>query len=269
MIYIQYPSGSHGNFLKLLINELASAKVIDDADSNTYDKFIYGDDCFCLAEHIIDSDISSCNIVNIIVEPKSYLKYFTMCVSRTARLNIDIDELTQDTFNKIKLHPILSHFTKSLSEISSKTTGNVEPKFIREWFRLCFFDNNGETITKFIQPNHRQDARFNINFESFYDGSILSKATEVCNAFGIPVLPNETIYQRLVDFKTNNKYYDTDKNVNQIIGAIDNGTDLYFKTNLLEQACINNHLSTLYNVEPLLENTYFSNTSQIRNIYKL
>jgi hypothetical protein len=265
MIYIQFPSGSHGHFLKLLINRLAGvgAGCVD----GVYHRAVYSSDCVCDTRHFVDPDCDPSRIVNIVVKPDSYLKFFTMCVTRTANLNIELDTLHINTVQKVRTHPILNNFLLSLETIADTTTGNVEPCYIREWVRLCFFNNN--TIDKFISVNNHKDAIYNVDFEAFYDNSIVDVAIDICNHFKLPVALTDEIYNDLAKFRTDNRYFFTDHKVAKILNAIDTCTEMEFQTNLIEQAWIDNYLQIKYNKDPLLVNSYFTNVKEITNAYNI
>jgi hypothetical protein len=112
------------------------------------------------------------SVVNIRVGPTSYLKYFAVCLNRTSGQNITIDNLHVNTFDQISKHSVLFDFAKSLAAITGKIEGDIEPQFLREWVRLCFFANNGDTITQFIQPDVVSQAKYVVDFhngEKFYD----------------------------------------------------------------------------------------------------
>jgi len=219
---------------------------------------------------LLDTDIDFDSMVNIRVQPSSYLKYFAVCLNRTSGQNITIDDLHVDTFDKISKHSVLFDFVKSLAAITGQTQGDVEPQFLREWLRLCFFANNGDTITQFIRPNIIAQAKYFVDFESFYDGTILDRCASILDSMNIPVTRNSNLEMYLRDFKQKNLYHDIDLNINHMITAINNGiwADLS-NTNLLQQAWIDNYLVEQYNVDPLLRNEYFKDTVELVKEYKL
>lgn len=267
MIYIQYPSGSHGSFLKLLVNELAGVTV--QCNHTVYDDAVYPANYVCESAHFIDNSVISNNVVNIAVRPESYLKYFTMCATRTAKLNIDLDSLHIDTVSKLQKHPILSQFLTSLFAIAVNEPTSISKKYLREWFRLCFFNNDGSNIHKFIQANNRKDAALTVDFESFYNGNIINEAVNICNHFGICATVNDSTYQRINDFRNSIRHYYTDHHVNQIIKSINCQVPFEFKTNIIEQAWIDNYLQANYNKDLLLIDSYFTNTNDILSTYNL
>ncbi len=219
---------------------------------------------------LLDTDIDFDSMVNIRVQPSSYLKYFAVCLNRTSGQNITIDDLHVDTFDKISKHSVLFDFVKSLTAITGQTQGDVEPQFLREWARLCFFANHGDTITQFIRPNIITQAKYFVDFESFYDGTILDRCASILDSMNIPVTRPGNLEKYLADFKQKNLYHDIDLNINTILDAIDNQllVDLS-QTNVLQQAWIDNYLVEQYNVDPLLKNEYFANTMKLVTEYNL
>ena len=72
MISIVYPSGAHGSFLKLLLNAMAGVDYTM-ANSSVYDFTTFnGETIFTATDRY--ADVKSSNIINIRVDPKSYLK---------------------------------------------------------------------------------------------------------------------------------------------------------------------------------------------------
>lgn len=276
MKYIVYPSGSHGNFLRLLLNEMSGC----DArlpDSMVYDGVEYLTTPSFSAFHqvaaiqkLFQTEVDYDSMINIKVRPTSYLKYFAVCLNRTSGQFITVENLHVNTFDQISQHSVLFDFVKSLAVISGKSQGDVEPRFLREWFRLCFFANNGDTITQFIQPNIIPRAKFAVDFESFYDGTIVTTCENILDAMDMPITKSNMIAQYLDDFKQKNLYFDIDLNINNILQAIDNHdwADLS-ATNWLQQAWIDNYLVDKYNVDPLLRDDYFADTLELINEYKL
>jgi hypothetical protein len=208
--------------------------------------------------------------INIRVTPSSYLKYFAVCLNRTSGHNITAENLGENIFDNLIKHSIISHFIPSLTLISGKTHGDVENKFVREWIRLCFFANDGQTITQFLKPNVCDTSDFVIDFESFYDGTIIQHCLDICDSLGIRATISQRIYQHIEKFTQGNLYFDIDRCMPSIIDAIDKKqlVDLS-QTNIIQQAWIDNHLVEKYNIDPLLRNEYFANTLELINQYNL
>jgi hypothetical protein len=269
LFFILYPSGSHGSFLKLLLNTLVGNEA-DEINGIVYDTVTYRRPCTFNATHKLTTSVDPDRVINIRVDPKSYLKYFAVCLNRTSGNNILVEDLSVDTFKKIKQHSIFSFFADSLATISGSTVEDVEPKYLREWIRLCFFANNGDTITKFILPNVLTNSKYIIDFESFYNGTILDQCRRICNDNKLPTCNDNKLMDYIEQFITNNQYYTIDQNMPKIISAIGQ-TELVdlSNTNILQQAWIDNYLVTQYNINPLLKNDYFTDTKELTKAYKI
>ena len=229
------------------------------------------DDVEYLAARVFKSTHSDdfTSAIKIRVRQPSYLKYFAMCINRTATLNFSIEDLGIDIFEKAKHHPTLKYFIESLSKISGQTNGNVEPKYVREWLRLCFFANHGTTIEQLVSLKLR-DNDYIIDFESFYDGSILRHCCQIYKNLNLTISNIEVVTQLIEQFPKKLVYGSIDLNINQILGAIDSNTNFDLSsTNLLQQAWIDNYLVDNYNIDPYLKNDYFHSTQELRKAYNL
>ena len=267
LYFIFYPSGSHGSFLKLLLNTIVGNQA-DNTNNIIYDDVIYRQPCVFDATHHLTTSVNPERVINIRVNPMSYLKYFAVCLNRTSGHDILIDDLSIDTFEKIKKHSVISHFADSLATISGRTTGNVEIKYLREWVRLCFFANNGNTITQFISPNVLANSKYVVDFESFYNGTALDECNRICNDIGLPTSNQDVLTEYINVFIKNNRYFAIDQDMPKIVSAIDNSDSVDLgNTNILQQAWIDNYLETKYNVTLLSKNEYFSNTKELIKVY--
>jgi len=269
MYYILYPPGSHGNFLKLLLNSLVGNQI-NNIESAVYDNVVYHNPCLFETAFTLKDNIVFSNCINIQINSNSYLKYFAMCFNRVSDHDMLIENLSIDTFEKIKKHSIISFFSDSLSRVSGNDHGDVEPKFLREWMRLCFFENNGETITKFISPSTCMYSKYTVDFESFYDGTILDQCKKICFDLGLKIDQNKKFHNLLNHFIENNRYYSIDQTIPNILSAIDQHqcVDLTH-TNILQQAWIDNYLATNYNVNPYCKNEYFVDTKELVEAYQI
>jgi hypothetical protein len=268
-MFILYPSGSHGNFLKLLLHELIGISAKGN-DSVVYDNVKYSKPPTFFAVQKLPLDTDANSVINIRIKPESYLKYFAMCINRTAGQGIIPDDLVKNTFEQVNRHSILCGFVQSLQTISGKSHGDVEKKFLREWFRLCFFADNGASITKFIETSLCSNSKFVVDFESFYDGSIIDHCVKICAELDLPMSINSKISGYISEFKKNNLYFDIDLDIESILQSIkkQNVFDLS-QTNVLQQAWIDNCLVNMYNIDPLLQNEYFANTMDLIEAYQL
>ena len=269
--YIVYPGGSHGNFLKFLLNTLSNIPT-HKIKLDVYDNVVYLNNpvfLHCLDIRRIPNGHPH---ISIKVQRTSYLKYFAICLNRTSGNFISIEELGSNTFKKIESHIILKYFSKKLSEISNKKSGDVESKHIRQWLQFCFFANRGMGITGIIAPTLTNTSIYTVDFESFYDGTILNKCYQIYKLLGLDINPAgiNKAKELVKEFPTKVKYYNIDSPIDKIIYSINN--NIYFdlsSTNLLQQAWIDNYLVEKYHIEPFITNQYFSNTHDLIGAYKL
>ena len=264
MIDIIYPSGSHGNFLTFLLNYQAGVESNYD-NSIVYDKVSYGQDQIFFSFHKKYSYPS--NIINIFVDQHSYLKWMTMCFSRTSGINLCIDSMHCDTFNTISKNIVLAPLIKSLSVISKRTTGNVEKKYLREWARLCLFDNN--TILPILKDSTIEFPDYKFNFNWFYDPTTLKlKCIEIFNLFDIKIANDITpLFNK---FYEHNKYKNINITPEKIISALIDKRNIKIPNlNFLQEAWIDSWLVNNCQITPLLPDQYFSNTFDMINQYDL
>lgn len=265
MIDVVYPSGSHGSFLALLLNSMSGIYGKNFQHLAIYDNVEY---CAAPIFRAVHHNTST-PAVKIKVYQPSYLKYFAMCLNRTSGLNFLIDDIGFNMFEKIKQHSILKFFAKSLTEISGQTEGNVESKYVREWFRACFFADYGMTIQQFtLSKENKGD--YTIDFESFYNGSILEHCYQIYQKFNLSIIDLKVAEDLVKQFPKKLIYFSIDLDINQILTAIDKNISFDLSnTNLLQQAWIDNYLVIRYNIDPLLSNEYFLDTQELRKAYNL
>jgi hypothetical protein len=178
-----------------------------------------------------------------------------------------MDSMHYDTFNKISKNTVLTPLIKSLSVISNRTTGNVEKKYLREWARLCLFNNN--TIIPILNDSEIDLPDYKFNFNWFYDPTILKlKCVEIFKLFDIKIINDIT--QLFDKFYEHNKY----KNINivpeKIISALIDKRDIKIPNlNFLQEAWIDSWLVNNCQITPVLPDQYFSTTFDMINQYDL
>lgn len=270
---IVYPSGSHGNFLAALLNTITGVQA-NNLGHMIYDQTTYSQARNFVPVHcmnLLDAGTLAThdNTINICVHPGSYLKYASVCLNRTSGVDIQLETLNNNTFNKLKEHVIFSQLLESLSTISGRTAGNVEFKDLREWARLCLFADNGKTITQWISDTELTDADYTFNFEWFYNAdTLLEKTTELANQLGLTVVA--TGEELLPDFYRNNRYRNIDVETNWIIESIQDRREVDItNTNFFQEAYIDNWLVDTYQVDPLYRNEYFTNTQDLIKAYNI
>lgn len=202
--------------------------------------------------------------IKIGVHPASFLKYLAMCVSRTAGQDLRLEDLDVDTHNKLRSHPIMRWFIPDLDHISA---GPVTAAKLRDWARLCFFADHGRTIQGFIKVSTDVDAAYNIDFESFYDGSVIDWCVETLKDLGLDADPDRA--QTLLDsFKYNNRYFLIDKPVQAVLQSIKDRADVDIpELNWLQEGYIDACLQQEFGVEPMDLAQYWSHTRDLYLAY--
>jgi hypothetical protein len=268
MIEIVYPSGSHGSFLNFLLNSLSGVKCEHNNES-IYDRVRFYSNTNFIARHKITNSPNIRGRINIVVDPNSYLKYIILCLSRTAGYDFLIKDFNKNTFDKLERHVIFKSFITSLSVISGKSSGSVDFQYLREWARLCFFAQQGDTITQILKPSLVNNPDCTFNFEWFYNPILLiQKCHDITDAFNIT--PSKNILPLLDNFYAQNRYKYVDVYTDLIINSIKNKKSMHISnTNFFQEAWIDNWLVENYNIDPLLRNNYFVNTLEIVDQYNL
>ena len=208
---------------------------------------------------------SHCDIY-IDVNKQSYLKYLITLVNRAGGINLKIEELHTNTFNKIQSHVALNFFKKSLENVSGKTNGDVSVGVLREWFRLCFFANNGKTIADYI--GNKPENCYIVDFEIFFSQiKIKNCAVDIINHFNLK--PQVVDIDDVIDEFFNKKYYKNHINTDNVKNSIQQNQNIGLNLNLIEQAWLDNWLVEQYNIHPQLSNEYFNNTQDLIDFYNL
>ena len=174
MIKIVYPSGAHGNFLAYILNVICG-KEIPIFKHNVYDAMILsesGKEINGALPHNFDMFMGihqwdGINAINIKVDEKDYFKYLTMILSRTSGLNIDLDNLEYDTFNKLEKHSVFNYFLNKLRSLSNQQYGDVPRGILREWIRVSFIEDN--ITIQSIKKHSESPSSYDIGFDIFYD----------------------------------------------------------------------------------------------------
>lgn len=207
--------------------------------------------------------------IYINVDRASYLKFFITNINRISGVNLVIEDLHQDTFKKIKKHRSLQFFEKSLKVISNQTDGDVPKMFIREWFRLCFIVDNYKTLQEYNKNyNNISTNCYVVDFETFFSRSKIQQiAVDILNRFEVDIV-NDNIDNIITEF-FNRQYYKNHIDVNLLKQNIIEKNNVVLNLNLVEQAWLDNWLVEQYNIDPRLDNEYFSNTIDLINFYKL
>jgi hypothetical protein len=256
---ISYPSGAFGNFLSYLLNYMIVGQ------RHTVDEFVYD---FAVSKVKFFTPIhknDNC-AVYINVSNDSYLKFLVTNINRTRSIDLVIDELHVDTFNKVRSHHTLCFFEKSLIEISKKSNGDVSIGHIREWLRLCFFANSCKTITEYI--GSKPTNCYTVDFETFFDrNSITQCAADILKHFNFEIAIDNI--DDVVDEFFSKQRYRNHIDTDDLKKFIQKNQNIPLNLNIVEQAWLDNWLFDEYSVDPVLRDEYFSNTKELIDFYNL
>ena len=259
-INIGYPAGAFGNFLSYLLNYVASGKR-NAVKESVYD-FVTSDVTYFTTK---DSIINNSKVY-INVESDSYLKYLVTNINRTGGIDLILEDLHIDTFDKIRSHQSLCFFEDSLKNISGQVGGNVSIRLLREWLRLCFFTNNGKTITEYIGPKPQNC--YVVDFETFFSRDKIKNCVfETIKSFDLTILVNDI--DDVIDEFFSKQYYKNHVNTNNLTNAIQKNQNISLNLNLVEQAWLDNWLVEQYKIDPRLCDDYFNSTKELIDFYNL
>lgn len=267
-IPIVYPPGAHGQFLSMLLNRLSG--VPSETTEDVYDRTQYHAPRHFGGIHFPDNRPGPAGIT-ISVDSPDIPKYFLICLHRTCGLGHNVNQYHLQTFDKVNQHPMLAGFRQDLERISGQTLGDVPTRYIREWFRLCFLDNDYRSIRAWLNQCYNPQADFVVNFSTFYD---LNALKDVCERIMTHYdLLNETLdviaplHARFLD-NNPDRYYGED--FPDILLAL---TQLHDKNiqgiDVLAQARIDHYLAKTHGVDPLLRDEYFDSLAEIYQTYGL
>jgi hypothetical protein len=256
---ISYPSGAFGNFLAYLLNYIVSGQRYI-VDEDVYD-FAQSEVTLFKARHAMDN----CDVY-INVSTESYLKFLITNVNRINGTDLIIEDLQFNTFDKIRSHRTLNYFEKSLTTISGKTQGDVSPKYIREWLRLCFFSNNAEVISTYV--GNKPKASYVLDFDLFFSkNSIKHFAIDILNYFDFDIKVHN--FDDIIEEFFSKQRYKNHIDTNSLKKSIQKNQNILLNLNIFEQAWLDNWLVEQYNIDPVLTDGYFNSTKDLINFYKI
>jgi hypothetical protein len=209
---------------------------------------------------------TNADCIRINVAPRSYLKYVAMCISRTNGGDLVLEDLAKDTQDKLGSHPIMSFFWPDLCRIAD---GEINDRALRDWARLCFFDRDGATIQSWVKNSTQIIPRYEMDFESFYDGSVVDWCDHVLTDLGLDSDPSAA-EPFMIHFRANNRYFSIDKPVEDMLQCIEAGESVPVPAlNWLQQGYIDHWLQHRYNVDPLAIDQYWTHTQDLYHSYGL
>ena len=261
-IYITYPSGAHGSLLRCLLSSMAGY-IVDAPQRSVYDRVNCGSSPF-VALHEANNRVPPG--IQITVAPSSYLKYVAMCISRTKNADLVLEDFDNTIGCKLVDHPIMQYFLTDLDRISG---GSITTSALRDWARLCFFANQGATVRDWMRISCQHTPRYDIDFEAFYDGSVIAWCQHVLTDLGFDADP-AAAEPFMTHFRANNRYFSIDKPVQDMLQCIEAGKSVPVPAlNWLQQGYIDQWLQQKYKVDPLAIDQYWTHTQDLYHSYSL
>lgn len=106
-VYIDFQGGSHGNYLEFVCNKFLAQVPCNDSPFNTlgasHNKQYFGKKIFKARHYFQDTEFTNANIISIRITPDDLLPLSSVSLLRAGDLNLDIDQLEVDTYNKINI----------------------------------------------------------------------------------------------------------------------------------------------------------------------
>jgi hypothetical protein len=268
-ISVLFPSGAHGHFIAVLLNHSQGIKAINQANSRVFDKpqwiGVPDFDIKHQASQVPDPD----RCVQISVGDSDIFKWTVMSMSRASDLDIELERAHQDPWTIFQSHPHMAPLLGSLKAISGQDHGSVPISHMRDWARLCFFDDDCRTMRQILACSNLASARVVVEFGDIYRDP-MAVVSNVLSEFGLFFQCTENISQHISKFERQNRYRWIDLDLDMIFSAIDSGRRIRFDSgNFVKQAWIDNYLVKRYNVVPLLIDNYWEDTQQLMEAYGL
>ncbi len=166
---------------------------------------------------------------------------------------------------------MLVGFRQDLEHISGQTSGDVAVRYLREWLRLCFLDNNYRSIRAWIKQCSNPAADFYVSFATFYDVNALTRACKnIMEHYGLLKESLDIIPDLHARFLSNNPDRDYGQDYADIERCLSQLRDKNIKEiDILTQARIDHYLVKTHGVDPLLRDEYFDTLTEIYQTYGL
>lgn len=278
LYYIIYPTGSHGQFLKHLLNYMSGQKIdhlwfSDGVFDRPYKPDASGhcgnqsghSSLHCLFEtaHHYQQDMQA-NVINITVKPPSHLKYLMMVFTRHAMMRFTLKDWENQVWQIIHKNNILCGFAKDLQCIVKHH--DIQQYHLREWCRLTFFHNQGQTIKTWISDS-TVDTQYQFDFENFYSEQLATRCQDLLNHLDAPVINRDIQVWQQIFSRT--PYRDVDWQLKKIKEAILAKKSIMIPDNFILQACLDHWLQCQYDVTVLVPSRYWGNTLDLMRDYGL
>jgi hypothetical protein len=286
LIEIDFQGGTHGNFLKYILNDcLLSEKIhhpfTDIGTSHLYikDEISGNDDTLVHAQHYKEYNVSfkSSNIIVIEVDKNTnLLNLQSSSFYRAGDYRIIEAELSNNTFNKLTAFKNqYAYMIESLRDNYGIELSKINPDcpryILREFFKFQFRDPD---ISGFVGPykewiktlKNTDKKVYVFPVSSFYDYEKFdSEISKIEEFFSLNFVKRQ--YQHAYEKFIQGLDYFLNLNVlpDKIISAVQEKTELEFgNLTILQESYINGNLERIYGKEmPFMQEQYFTNTKEI------
>jgi hypothetical protein len=272
---IDFFGGLHGNFLELVVNvtinqngyNISKPQFTKDGSCHlknrdeSYEKIIDAHHYSFYKMPFAEDDI----VIRIVPTAEDMLIGVTNSFLRAGDQKIDIDNLENDTINK------LSNFGKSgLFKNTIIQDYGVKPNYPRSNIRNYFYSmledhNNGlkmfTTFDDTVTPAHH------FPFRAFFDiGQFYQELNKIANFMGLNFYPTVELGKLYIDFLKYNQGYCSEIKCKQIWNSILHNCSTEIKLNLIEEAWLNHQVASCfrcYDLPLLMQDQYPTNTLEI------
>jgi len=272
LICIDFIPGSHGNFLKYVLNNLLNKEDLELPFNNFGASHKKNKNLFVHCGHynFDGNKIPSDNIISIRFTEGDLLQLFSVSFYRVGDQNIEDVNLHINTYYKLlKFNSqIIESLNKSYGLNISEGNQNCPKYILREFFKFGFKDPSihGFTIglNKMNYTNNKKV--YNFDYSSFYNyDKFKNELKNIESFFNLKFYPKDLkeIHDEFISYLT--KYLELKPQADSIIESVKNNeyVDIPDLT-LLQESYINAILENLYQIEmPFHQEEYFTNTKQI------
>lgn len=277
-IPIDFVAGTHGNFLEVCLNCASKATTLDFSPfgllgtshqkSNHYEKNKVFD-----AQHwselYSDRLTQFPKIISIDFDADDLLLVSSLSILRAGDFNIDNNELSVNTFQKLNNKFYQSLLTEIYTSypMLDKTAPDIPRYVLREFFKFGFKEpsKSGLWSKKSLMHYSKNSTVYVWKLKNFYSWDLFCQSIiEVGEKFNLKTEPNLLIdlYKKFlsqVPYLKNK--IECDLIINQIVNRKNNSIP---NLTLFQESYINGALEKIYNKEmPFQQETYFKNTEDV------
>ena len=189
-----------------------------------------------------------------------------MVFTRNYQQRFTLADYERDCLSIMTQHSILRHFGADIKQLGAGSS-QITSANLREWCRLCFFHNQGATITEWLQtsqlvlPNHVFD------FEWFYNHLFLTRCLKLLKTLGLNVYHHNLA--GLINLFNLNPYKHIDKKCEIIQNSILQHQQIAIPNNFILHAYIDQWLSETFGLDVLVPNNYWKTSLELCQAYDL